>query len=107
VVLARLRVFSINRTTFRAFLLVSVACAASELLCVDSVVDTLRLADGTLFPIPINLDVSEEDIEYLGIVSGARITLRDGRDDVALAILTGTVSETQDLPNNSYLFVLR
>ncbi|KAF9510639.1 hypothetical protein BS47DRAFT_1377413 [Hydnum rufescens UP504] len=53
-----------------------------------SVVDTLRLADGTLFPIPINLDVSEEDIEYLGIVSGARITLRDSRDDVALAILT-------------------
>ena len=51
--------------------------------------DTLRLADGTLWPIPINLDVSREDIENKSIKPGARITLRDPRDDEALAILTG------------------
>jgi len=38
---------------------------------------------------PINLDVSEEDIERLGIKPGARITLVDSRDDAALAIITG------------------
>ncbi|EAU91769.1 sulfate adenylyltransferase [Coprinopsis cinerea okayama7 len=53
-----------------------------------SVVENLRLADGTLFPIPVNLDVSKEDIEALNIVPGARIALRDPRDDQALAIIT-------------------
>lgn len=37
---------------------------------------------------PINLDVSKETIEELGIKPGARITLRDFRDDRHLAILT-------------------
>ncbi|KIY44455.1 ATP-sulfurylase [Fistulina hepatica ATCC 64428] len=54
----------------------------------NSVVDTLRLADGTLFPIPINLDVSEEDIRRLSIVPGGRFALRDPRDDEPLAIIT-------------------
>ncbi|TFK44399.1 hypothetical protein BDQ12DRAFT_620462 [Crucibulum laeve] len=53
-----------------------------------SVVDTLRLADGALFPIPITLDASSEDIERLSIVPGARIALRDPRDDEPLAIIT-------------------
>jgi sulfate adenylyltransferase len=53
-----------------------------------SVVETLRLADGTLFPIPVTLDVSHEDIDRLSIKPGARITLRDPRDDLALAIIT-------------------
>ncbi|PAV18802.1 ATP-sulfurylase [Pyrrhoderma noxium] len=53
-----------------------------------SVVDTLRLADGTLFPIPITLDVSREDISNLEIKAGARLALRDPRDDEALAIIT-------------------
>ncbi|KZP34741.1 ATP-sulfurylase [Athelia psychrophila] len=53
-----------------------------------SVVDTLRLADGTLFPIPITLDVSHEDIEQLSIKPGVRLVLRDPRDDEALAIIT-------------------
>ncbi|KII92729.1 hypothetical protein PLICRDRAFT_51092 [Plicaturopsis crispa FD-325 SS-3] len=53
-----------------------------------SVVDTLRLADGTLFPIPVTLDVSEEDVQRLSIVPGARIALRDPRDDEPLAIIT-------------------
>lgn len=53
-----------------------------------SVVDSLRIADGSLFPIPITLDVSREDIEKLSIAPGARLALRDPRDDEALAILT-------------------
>jgi sulfate adenylyltransferase len=52
-------------------------------------VSTLRLADGALFPIPITLDASKEDIERLAIVPGARVTLRDPRDDEPLAIITG------------------
>lgn len=57
------------------------------ILC--SVVNNLRLSDGTLFPIPINLDVSKEDVDRLAIIPGVRLTLRDPRDDEALAILTG------------------
>jgi sulfate adenylyltransferase len=38
---------------------------------------------------PITLDASNEDIERLSIVPGARLTLRDPRDDEALAIITG------------------
>ncbi|KAF7361705.1 Sulfate adenylyltransferase [Mycena venus] len=52
------------------------------------VVDNLRLANGVLFPMPITLDVSQENINALGIVPGARIALRDPRDDESLAILT-------------------
>lgn len=37
---------------------------------------------------PINLDVSQQTIDQLGIKAGARIALRDLRDDRALAILT-------------------
>lgn len=60
----------------------------AKLTC--SVVETLRLADGTLFPIPVTLDVSREDIDRLKIAAGTRLALRDPRDDEALAILTGT-----------------
>jgi sulfate adenylyltransferase len=55
----------------------------------NNVVETLRLADGTLFPMPITLDVSREDIDALALAPGARVALRDPRDDEALAILTG------------------
>ncbi|KAH9002029.1 hypothetical protein EDB86DRAFT_3063555 [Lactarius hatsudake] len=54
----------------------------------DSVVDSLRLADGTLFPIPVTLDVSLDDIGRLSLAIGKRVTLRDPRDDQALAIIT-------------------
>ncbi|PCH43783.1 ATP-sulfurylase [Wolfiporia cocos MD-104 SS10] len=54
----------------------------------NGVVESLRLADGTLFPIPITLDVSREDIDQLSIATGSRIALRDPRDDQALAIIT-------------------
>jgi sulfate adenylyltransferase len=59
-----------------------------------SVVNTLRLskqdgqAQGVLFPMPITLDVSPEDVARLGLKAGARVALRDFRDDAALAILT-------------------
>ncbi|KPM34347.1 Sulfate adenylyltransferase [Neonectria ditissima] len=54
----------------------------------NSVVDNNRLADGALFSMPINLDVDQATIDKLNIKPGARITLRDFRDDRNLAILT-------------------
>ncbi|KAJ3973710.1 hypothetical protein EV361DRAFT_39200 [Lentinula raphanica] len=53
-----------------------------------SVVDTLRLASGTLFSMPITLDISKARLEELKISAGTRLALRDPRDDEALAILT-------------------
>jgi sulfate adenylyltransferase len=52
-------------------------------------VDNLRLANGTLFPIPVTLDISREDVDRLAIASGVRIALLDPRDEQALAIITG------------------
>jgi len=37
---------------------------------------------------PITLDVSKEQIEEIGIKAGARLTIRDFRDDRNLAIIT-------------------
>ncbi|KAF9968610.1 Sulfate adenylyltransferase [Actinomortierella ambigua] len=54
----------------------------------NRVVEELRLADGTLWAIPINLDVSQEDIDSLGLKPSVRVTLRDPRNDDAIAILT-------------------
>lgn len=53
-----------------------------------SVVETLRLKDGTLFSMPINLDVSSEEVDALKIAPGSRIVLRDPRDEAPLAIIT-------------------
>jgi sulfate adenylyltransferase len=53
----------------------------------DSVVDRMRLADGTLWPMPITLDVSEK---FAGTVEpGQDIALRD-QEGVILAILSVT-----------------
>ncbi len=57
-----------------------------------SVVDTLHLANGVLFPIPITLDVSGEVINRLSIQPGSRLSLRDPRDEEPLAIITGLSS---------------
>jgi sulfate adenylyltransferase len=51
------------------------------------VVENLRLADGTLFPMPVTLDVSQKEIDTIGLEPGARVALLDPRDDQALAIL--------------------
>ncbi|KAI9796698.1 MAG: Sulfate adenylyltransferase [Piccolia ochrophora] len=54
----------------------------------NGVVSDLRLASGDLFSMPICLDVSQALVQTVGIKPGARITLRDFRDDRNLAILT-------------------
>jgi sulfate adenylyltransferase len=51
----------------------------------DSVVETMRLADGTLWPMPITLDVSEAFAE--GVEVGQDIALRDA-EGVILATLS-------------------
>ena len=54
----------------------------------NGVVEKNRLADGNLFSMPITLDLDQAEIKELGIKAGARITLRDSRDDRNLGILT-------------------
>lgn len=54
----------------------------------DGVCANNRLADGNLFSMPICLDLSREIIEEVGAKPGARLTLRDFRDDRNLAIIT-------------------
>jgi sulfate adenylyltransferase len=54
----------------------------------NGVVENNRLADGALFSMPITLDVNQQQIDQFSIKPGARITLRDFRDDRNLAILT-------------------
>ncbi|KAL1612102.1 Sulfate adenylyltransferase [Paraconiothyrium brasiliense] len=54
----------------------------------NGVVSDNRLADGALFSMPITLDVSQQTIDNLGIKAGARVALRDFRDDRNLAIIT-------------------
>ncbi|KAK5015352.1 Sulfate adenylyltransferase, partial [Cryomyces antarcticus] len=54
----------------------------------NGVVDNNRLADGNLFSIPICLDLNKATIDESGVKPGARVTLRDFRDDRDLAIIT-------------------
>jgi len=51
----------------------------------DGVVDAMRLADGTLWPMPVTLDVSEAAAEPLAV--GGRLALRD-HEGWLIAILT-------------------
>lgn len=53
----------------------------------DGVVENMRLADGTLWPMPITLDVNEKFAE--GIAPGQDIALRD-QEGVILAVLSVT-----------------
>ena len=53
-----------------------------------STVETMRTADGALWPIPVTLDVSEKFAE--GVEPGQDIALRD-QEGVILAILSVTV----------------
>ena len=54
----------------------------------NGVVENVRLANGALFSMPICLDASEKTIRDKKVKPGARITLRDFRDDRNLAIMT-------------------
>jgi len=82
----------------------------------DSVLEDMRLEDGTLWPMPITLDVNDQFIEFIS--ESDRITLRD-YEGFSLAVLTitdiwqpdlekeaqavfGTVDETH--PAVNYLF---
>ena len=51
----------------------------------NGVVENMRLADGTLWPMPITLDVSEKFAE--GVAPGTQIALRDA-EGVILAVMT-------------------
>ena len=53
----------------------------------DSVVERMRLADGTLWPMPITLDVSQQEAETISV--GEDIALRD-QEGVILATMTVT-----------------
>ena len=59
----------------------------------EGVVANMRLADGTLWPMPVNLDVSEKFAE--GVEPGQDIALRD-QEGVILAILSVTDKWTAD-----------
>ncbi|MFQ5524330.1 MAG: bifunctional sulfate adenylyltransferase/adenylylsulfate kinase [Acidimicrobiia bacterium] len=59
----------------------------------DLVVETMRLADGTLWPMPVTLDVTEEFAE--GLEVGQQVALRD-TEGVMLAVLTVTDVWTPD-----------
>jgi len=59
----------------------------------DSVVDTMRLADGTLWPMPITLDVSSASAQAVEV--GQDIALRD-QEGVILATMTVTDKWTPD-----------
>ncbi|ORX49867.1 sulfate adenylyltransferase [Hesseltinella vesiculosa] len=52
------------------------------------VVEDMRLSSGLLWPMPITLDVDQDDIEASQIKSQARVALLDPRDYEPLAILT-------------------
>ncbi|KAG0799306.1 hypothetical protein G6F22_003359 [Rhizopus arrhizus] len=54
----------------------------------NSVVEHMRLANGLLWPIPITLDISKEELNKNGIQPSKRIALLDSRDYEPLAILT-------------------
>jgi sulfate adenylyltransferase len=59
----------------------------------DSVVTRMRLADGTLWPIPVTLDVTEGFAEKVAV--GQDIALRD-QEGVILAVMTVTDKWTPD-----------
>ena len=64
----------------------------------DSVVENMRLADGTLWPMPITLDVDEKFAE--GIKEGQDIALRDA-EGVILAIMSVTDKWEPDKSNEA------
>jgi sulfate adenylyltransferase len=64
----------------------------------DGIVENMRMADGTLWPIPITLDVTEKFAA--SVASGSRIALRDP-EGVILAVMTVTDKWTPDKANEA------
>ena len=62
------------------------------------------MADGSLFSMPICLDVSDTTIKKVSLKAGERITLRDFRDDRNLAIITIDDVYKPDKSVSIYLF---
>ncbi|ORY95483.1 sulfate adenylyltransferase [Syncephalastrum racemosum] len=54
----------------------------------NGVVENMRLASGTLWPIPITLDVNQTEVDASKIAPKQRVALLDPRDYQPLAILT-------------------
>ncbi|KAJ1646917.1 Sulfate adenylyltransferase [Coemansia erecta] len=54
----------------------------------EGVVHNSRLPDGTLWTVPIYLDIDSAELARLNVSAGSRLTLRDPRDDQPLAIIT-------------------
>ncbi|KAI8390846.1 sulfate adenylyltransferase [Radiomyces spectabilis] len=54
----------------------------------NSVVEKMRLSSGLLWPVPVTLDVNQEEIDTLSIKHQQRIALLDPRNYDILAILT-------------------
>ena len=78
----------LNQKDYDGYVTRAVGRAEHKELTASSVVAESRLADGNLFSIPITLDISKQTIDEVGVKSGARIALRDFRDDRNLAIIT-------------------
>jgi sulfate adenylyltransferase len=57
----------------------------------DAVVDSMRLADGTLWPIPVTLDVSRKFVD--GLRPGQRIGLRDPEGFLIAAMTVDSIFE--------------
>ncbi|KAJ1870255.1 Sulfate adenylyltransferase [Coemansia sp. RSA 486] len=54
----------------------------------EGVVHSSRLPDGTLWTMPIYLDIDGAELSRLDVAAGSRLALRDPRDDQPLAIIT-------------------
>ncbi|KAF7722607.1 Sulfate adenylyltransferase [Apophysomyces ossiformis] len=54
----------------------------------ESVIGSMRLASGLLWPMPVTLDVNQKQIDTLQLQAGRRVALLDPRDYEPLAILT-------------------
>ncbi|KAJ1869958.1 Sulfate adenylyltransferase [Coemansia sp. RSA 1722] len=54
----------------------------------EGVVHSSRLPDGTLWTMPIYLDIDSAELSRLDVAAGSRLALRDPRDDQPLAIIT-------------------
>ncbi len=57
----------------------------------ESVCESMRLADGTLWPIPVTLDLPEEFVAAHGVGAGTTLALRDGEGVMLAAVKVSEV----------------